>query len=294
MTRIVSLLPSATEIVWSLGLADQLVGVSHSCDFPEEVTELPVMTRTSVPVDAPSEEIDAYVRKFLGINGSLYQLNTAALGDARPDVIISQRLCEICAVSSSEVETLLEALPGNPELIDLTPSVLEDVFDDILRVGRLLGTEKEARKTVDSLINRMQNIAERTGRIAPEKRPRVAVLEWLIPPFNSGHWVPELVEIAGGINVLGKSGEPSETVSWDDVLAARPDVLLLSCCGFDRQRMESDIKQLEEKDQWQELMKMVDGAVHFLDGSAYFARPGPRLIDGLEQLARILHPSGLN
>jgi len=289
--RIVSLLPSATEIVCSLGLQDQIVGISHSCDYPAEICHLPVMTRTTVPRQASSEQIDSYVRGFLGENSALYQLNLDLLEKASPDVIVSQRLCDVCAVSTDDVLAALQRLSSQPGLVDLEPAVLADVFSDIRRVGTALDASAQAERVVAKLENRISLVAARTRTIAMELRPRVALLEWLLPPFNSGHWNPELVELAGGTDCLGPKGKPSQTVSWSDVLAAHPDIIVVACCGFSRQRASRDFEQLANQRQWRELVKSVSGRVYITDGNAYFSRPGPRLVDSLEALAHALHPS---
>ena len=288
--KVVSLLPSATEIVCALGLQDQLVGISHSCDYPVEITGRTVITRTSVPKDASSQEIDEFVRGYLGDHAALYQLNLDALEATAPDVIVSQRLCDVCAVSSDDVEAAFSSLSNRPNLVDLEPEILADVFADIKRVGEALGVASRADDVIGALQNRVDTVAQRTASIPVENRPRVALLEWLLPPFNSGHWNPELVELAGGIDCLGPAGKPSRTVSWQDVLQAQPDVLVIGCCGFSRQRAIEDFEQLVEIPEWQLLMKRVGGKVLVTDGNAYFSRPGPRLVDGLEALAHALHP----
>ena len=288
--RVVSLLPSATEIVCTLGLQEQLVGISHSCDFPSDITRLPVMTRTTVPKHESSEEIDAHVRRYLGDHAALYQLNLDQLEAVSPDVIVSQRLCDVCAVSSDDVLAALNKLSSKPLLIDLEPEILADVFADIRRVGRALLASGQAEQVVASLEDRISAVAARTETIMLEQRPRVALLEWLLPPFNSGHWNPELVELAGGIDCLGPRAKPSHTISWADVLQARPDVVVVSCCGFSRERTTRDFEQLSGLEEWQVLLETVDGRIYVTDGNAYFSRPGPRLVDSMEALAHTLHP----
>lgn len=288
--RIVSLLPSATEIVCSLGLQDQIVGVSHSCNYPEGVADLPVLTRTTVPKDASSREIDDHVRRYLGDHSALYQLDLEELTRTRPQVVVSQRLCDVCAVNVDDVTAALGDLPGKPQLVDLEPEVLDDVFGDILRVGAMLNAVPQAQRLVRDLKQRRTAAAERTHAIPLAQRPRVAMLEWLVPPFNSGHWNPELVELAGGIDCLGPHGKPSATISWDTVLEARPQVIFLACCGFDCDRTIKDLNALGGDPQWQNLIKKTGARVLVTDGDAYFSRPGPRLIDGMEALAHALHP----
>ena len=289
--RVVSLLPSATEIVCALGLQDSLVGVSHSCDFPAGVEALPAMTSTGVPVEEPSGVIDAYVRRYLGDHRALYQLDLEALAAARPDVIVSQRLCDVCAVSSEEVDAALRRLPGAPVLIDLEPGTFDDVLDDIHRVGAATGRAEPGGQVVADLSRRVGAVQTASATIPRGERPRVAVIEWLDPPFDSGHWTPQLVELAGGVNCLGRRGQPSRTLSWDDVLNARPDVIVVSCCGFDIDRTRKELAALDGHDAWRTLVDNVGGKVWLTDGNAYLSRPGPRLVDALEGLAHTLNPA---
>ena len=284
--RIVTLLPSATEIVFALGMQVQLVGVSHSCRLPPEASDVSVVTSTHVPVHETSEQIDRYVREHLTGHEALYDLDVVALAALEPDVIVSQALCDVCAVATGDVVAALEALPSRPTLIDLTPNTLNDVFADILRVGRLLEASARAEALVASLLARCETL--KTARI--ERRPRVAFLEWLVPPFNGGHWNPELVDIAGGEDLLGAPGRPSSTQSWEAVAAADPDLLFIACCGFPVERAMQDVELLRRNDLWRALRAVETGQVYLTDGNAYFSCPGPRLIDGLEVMAHALHP----
>ena len=288
--RIVSLLPSATEIVCSLGLEEQLAGISHSCDYPPGIRGLPVLTRTAVPLDATSGEIDAFVRRYLGDHSALYQLDLQRLEEVAPNIVVSQRLCDVCAVSTREIETALGNISSRPRLVDLEPSCLEDIYADILKVGVAAGVKERAEALIAGLRQRVEVIALKTRNIVLHKRPRVAMLEWLDPPFSSGHWNPELVELAGAIDCIGPRGKPSLTVSWQEVIDSNPDVLLIACCGHDIERATSDLISLAHNAGWQELIQQVRGRVLVSDGDAYFSRPGPRLIDGLEALAFALHP----
>jgi iron complex transport system substrate-binding protein len=274
----------------TLGLQDQLVGISHCCDYPASVLDRPVMTRTSIPENAPSEVVDDQVRRYLGDHTALYQLNLDVLESAQPDVIVSQRLCDVCAVSSDDVMAAMDNISSQPVLVDLEPEVLADVFADIQRVGDALNSSRQAQQLITELHNRVNAVADRTRAIAVSDRPRVAMLEWLLPPFSSGHWNPELVELAGGIDCLGPKGKPSQTIQWEDVIAARPDVIVIACCGFDRERAGDDLERLENEPNWLKLMERVEGRVFLSDGNAYFSRPGPRLVDGMEALAHALHP----
>ena len=288
--RVVTLLPSATEIVCAVGAEAQLVGRSHSCDYPATVRNLPALTRTTVPENAGSLAIDRHVRTHLGSHAALYHLDLAGLEAACPDVIVSQRLCDVCAVSSDELESRLNELSSRPRLVDLKPRVLGDVFDDILRVGEALNANRAACRAVEGLRRRLLAVEQRTAAVPAAGRPRVALLEWLLPPFNSGHWNPELIEAAGGIDCLGPKGRDSHTVDWQDVLKAQPDVVVVASCGFSRRRCLEDIRALETEPGWSSLIRQVSGRVYVADGNAYFSRPGPRLIDSLEALAHALHP----
>ena len=287
--RIATLLPSATEIVAALGLGNQLVAISHSCSSPESVLDLPRVTSTRVPYRADSRTIDAFVRSHLAENDALYDLDLAALRLAAPDVVVSQALCDVCAVSTGDVVNALAALPTAPRLVDLTPETLDDVLDDVQRVGEALDARSQAALLVDRLKARIKRIESVTASISPEKRPRVAFLEWLLPPFVGGHWNPELVSLAGGIDVLGVAGKPSRSLTWEDVRAAEPDVLFIACCGFSVERATTDIELLVDNDSWTSIAAVEQQRVHVADGDL-FSCPGPRLADGLELLARTLHP----
>lgn len=288
--HIASLLPSATEIVNALGLRERLVGVSHSCDWPPGVEDLPHLTSTAVPVDAGSREIDDHVRRRLAGEGALYALDLDALEAARPDIVVSQRLCDVCAVSMSEVENALCSLSSAPRLVDTEPSCLDDVFGDIRRVADAAGVPGQGEAVVAGLAARMRALKRRTAAIPAGARPRLAMIEWLDPPFNSGHWSPELVEAAGAVDVLGPPRKPSHTIDWDEVLASRPGIVLLSVCGFDIDRTLRELDAIGAEPGWRAVWKAVGGRVLVMDGNAHFSRPGPRLVEATETLAHALHP----
>lgn len=288
--NIVTLLPSATEIVCALGLEKHLVGVSHSCGYPPGVKNLPSMTSTSVPYTEPSDVIDSYVRDHLTGNEALYELDLSALESARPDFIVSQALCDVCAVSTGDVAVALDALSSRPQIIDLEPNTLDEVFADCKRVGEALGFESATRDLFNQLNARRTTVSARSAAIPINERPRVAYLEWLLPPFNGGHWNPELVELAGGIDVLGAHGKPSSTITWDQVIESKPDVLFIACCGFSSERALEDVIELQTGDEWQQMQAIVNARVLLADGNDFFSRPGPRLVDGLEIMAHALHP----
>jgi iron complex transport system substrate-binding protein len=288
MMRIVSLLPGATEIVALLGLQSQLVGVSHECDFPPGVERLPKVTRSLIPVGISSREIDELVRERMADGGALYGLDLPLLDSLRPDVILTQALCDVCAIAEEEVRAAACRLPGPPRVINLHPQRLEDVLLAIEDVAQAAEVIERGRDVVAALRERIDAVVRRTQTIA--SRPRVVVLEWIDPPFSSGHWTPELVEMAGGIEGLGRAGLPSESVAWQAIVDWQPEVLVIACCGFGVERTRQDLPILEHQPGYDELPCVRQGRVHLVDGSAYFSRPGPRLVDTLEILAQLLHP----
>jgi iron complex transport system substrate-binding protein len=288
--RIVSLLPSATEIVCALGLRDGLVGVTHECDHPETVRDLPTVTTTLIPHDATSGRIDALVREQLTTENALYRLDRATLTTLAPDLIVTQSLCDVCAVAADEVIDAACHLPGGPPVINLEPMSLDDVFDAVLAVGAATGRGGTAADVVTALRRRVAAVADRTTAIRHDDRPRVAFLEWIDPLFNGGHWNPELVALAGGIDVLGSPGQASRTTTWEQLVDAEPDVVFISCCGFVTARALEDLPILQANPRWATLPAVRAGRVFVTDGNAYFSRPGPRLVDSLEILAHALHP----
>lgn len=286
--RIVSLLPSATEIVCALGLEHQLVGVTHECDFPASVRLLPKVTRTLIPTDAPSDEIDQRVRERLHANGALYSLDLPVLKRLRPNLIITQALCDVCAVAENEVRGAACVLPGRPRVINLEPRALSEVFACMGEAALACGAERAAEQAVANLKARVAAVVARTDQL--RRRPRVALLEWLAPPFSCGHWSPELVRLAGGDEVLGNEGQPSRTLRWGEVRASQPEVVFIACCGFNAERTMRDLPALGAIPEWCDLPAVHSGRVYVVNGSDYFSRPGPRLVDSLEILAHALHP----
>jgi iron complex transport system substrate-binding protein len=285
--RIVSLLPSATEIVCELGLGDALVGVTHECDFPPFVKALPKVTRTLVPHDAPSGQIDALVREKLKGARALYSLDLETLERLRPELIVTQALCDVCAVAEEEVTSAACSLPGAPRVVNLEPMRLAEVFECMRLVGDAAGVPERAAAAVARLEARVARVEERTRGIVA--RPRMALLEWIDPPFGCGHWSPEIVRLAGGVEVIGREGEPSRTTPWSDFVAAAPEALVVACCGFDKERTRQDLPLLASYPGFRELPAVRAGRVFLVDGNAYFSRPGPRLVDSLEILAHALH-----
>lgn len=288
--RIVSLLPSATEIVCALGLQKHLVGVSHECDYPAGVAGLTTVTSTAIPKGLDSKAIDEKVRELLQTDAALYHLNVDALLALKPTHIVTQALCDVCAVSAAEVEDVACRLPGNPQVVNLEPMSLQQVLDTFTLLGSATQRESEAASVVQALQSRVDVIRQRSAEIAVKEKPRVAMLEWIDPLFNAGHWTPELVAMAGGIDCLGNANQPSVGISDDALYEAQPDVLFVALCGFDLARTEQDMPSLQHLPGWADLPCVRDGRVYYTDGNAYFSRAGPRLVESLEVLAHALHP----
>lgn len=290
--RIVSLLPSATEIICQVGLAEHLVGVSHECDYPSFVKKLPSVTESLIPKDATSIEIDVAVRKQLSTKKAIYNLDMTVLKELKPDFIITQSLCEVCAVAEDEVLDAVCELPGNAQIINLEPMTLEDVFDTLLLVGEETGFKKQSNDAVNALKKRVQTVIDNTEKYIPiNLRPELVFLEWLDPPFNAGHWTPELIEYAGAKSLLSNKHKPSTTLDWNAVVEIDPEVIFIACCGYDLERTLLDVPILSNKVEWQTLKSVKQNKVYLTDGNAYFSRPGPRLVDGLEIMANALHPT---
>jgi len=286
--RIVSLLPSATEIVCALGLADVLVGVSHDCDFPPEIQGKPVLSEAIVGTTMPSGAIEDRIRGAIHKGKSVYHLDDRALARLDPDLILTQELCAVCAPSYTLVKQAAKLLDAETRIVSLEPHGLLDVLDNILLVGELTGTARRAETLVDRLRGRIEAVRVRAAEAA--SRPRVACLEWLEPVYVGGHWVPEMVTIAGGLDVLGRRGEPSFAVEWETVASAHPEVLALMPCGFDVGRIRAEMDLLTARPGWLDIPAVRSGRVYLTDASSYFSRPGPRLADGLEILAAAIHP----
>ena len=286
--RIVSLIASATEIVCALGLEDQLVGRSHECDFPASVAQLPVCSWSRVDPSASSGEIDRQVKSVLRDAISIYEINTQTLDELEPTLIITQAQCEVCAVSLNDVERAVgELVRSSPRVISLSPMGLSDVWDDISAVAKAANVPKRGQALATDLQARFADLRNRTQSIA--NRPSIVCLEWMDPLMAAGNWVPELVEIAGGRNCLGKAGEHSPWMDWDDLLAADPDVIAIMPCGFDIARVQTELSILTARDEWNRLRAVQNRRVFLTDGNQYFNRPGPRLVESAEILAEILH-----
>jgi iron complex transport system substrate-binding protein len=286
--RIVSLLPSATEIVFALGLGDSLVGVTHECDYPPEALRLPEVTRSHIPPGISSAEIDRAVSSTLESAGTLYELDVAALGELRPDLVLTQRLCDVCAVSFDHVQEAVLSLQNQPAVLNLEPHSLADILENILTVGKAAGAVVQADKVVQDLQDRIE--AVRTRSAGASQRPRVVCLEWADPPYCGGHWMQELVEIAGGHDDLAVRHRPSHRIEWAQVVDFAPQILVLTCCGFSLESVLEEGALLAKYPSFSDLPAAQAGRVFATDGSAYFSRPGPRIVDSLEILAHLIHP----
>ena len=285
--RVVSLLPSATEMVHFAGAAESLVGVTHECDHPPGVESLPKLTSSRIDPTLSGAEIDAEVNRLVTDDESIYALDADLLESLEPDLVITQGLCDVCAVSTSLVEEAIAGLGSRPELLVLNPTSLEDVLDDSVRIGNALGRGDEARREVALLRDRL---AEVEGAVAGLGRPSVGCIEWLDPPFSAGHWVPEMVRLAGGRELFAGPGERSVRLDWETVFEAAPEVLVLMPCGFDAARAAEEAEALPDLPGWSDLPAVRDGRVWAVDANSFFSRPAPRLVEGVEILGRLLHP----
>jgi len=281
--RIASLLPSATEIVCALGMEDHLVAITHECDYPASVKAKPVLTRSVLDADSSGVEVDRHIRELVHQGSSIYALDADRLADLAPDLILTQELCEVCAVSYPVVERAARRLGSS--LVSLEPERLDDVFQNILYVGGLVGRADAASKLCALLRARGGTVEK---RVAGRRRPRVVCLEWVDPPYNCGHWTPELVKIAGGEERLGVAGRPAHPVQWPQVMEAQPEVVVVMACGFSLERSLREIEAAGSR------FDSLAAELWVVDGNAYFSRPGPRLVDSVEIMAGILHPDAVD
>lgn len=280
--RIVSLVPSATEMLFALGLGEQVVAVTHECDYPPAVRELPRVTRDVLPAGLNAAQIDAAVKERTLRGESIYELDTDALQELSPDLIVTQALCAVCAVSYDDVRALADTLEKPPRVISLDPQTVGEVLGDARTLAAATDSRDAAAKLVHDSAGRIDRVRL---RVKDHRRPRVLALEWLDPPFAAGHWVPQLIEFAGGDDVLGFAGERSEERTWEEVIAANPDIVLVMPCGYD-----AEIAHREAEMHREQLAAVGAGEIVAVNASAFFSRPGPRIVDGLELLAHIIHP----
>lgn len=288
--RICSLVPGATEIVAALGLQQDLVGISHECDYPPGLAQVPVMVRPRIEGRRlSSAQIDEQVGALLSDGTALYELDEPRLLAAQPDLIIAQDLCDVCAVTPSQLDRVIRTLSPEPRMVTLNPQRLDDILQDIVTLGRTLEQEGAGVRFAAALRGRLE--AVRTKIASGTVRPRVACLEWLSPLYTAGHWVPDMVDAAGGLDVLATAGTASRKVDWGTLSASAPEVIVLMPCGFTVERTRAELAVVMEQPQWKDLPAVRRGAVYLVDALSYFSRPGPRLIDGVEQLAAIFHPA---
>lgn len=284
--RIISLVPNGTEVLFAVGAGDLVVGVSHECDFPAEARQRPVLTGSALRPGMTAAEIDAAVSTQVGSGESLYTLDEARIAELEPDLIVTQQLCPVCAVSTAQVDGAIRPLPRCPDLLSLDPKRLGDVFDDIRRVGEATGHSQEAEALVQNLEGRLDAVRR---AVAGRPRPRVLALEWFDPPFAGGHWVPEMIEIAGGVDAVASPGDSSRRMTWDEVAAADPDLIVGMPCGYDEAGARTQMEAMAAHPEWRALRAVREGRVHAVDANGCFSRPGPRLVDGIERLAAIFH-----
>ena len=288
--RIVSLIASATEIVCALGFEDQLVGRSHECDYPPSVKLLPQVTSPKFNVEGTSAEIDQRVKSIVQEALSVYHVDAAMLEELKPTHIITQSQCEVCAVSLKDVEqAVCELTSSRPMIVSLEPNSLDDVWADISRVGEALGSADRAERLMDDLKSRMDDIVQRTHWL--DANPSVSYIEWIDPLMAGGNWMPELISMAGGLNLFGEAGKHSPWMTWDELVTKDPDIIFVSPCGFDIKRTLEEMNLLSNKDDWKHLKAVRDGRIFVADGNQYFNRPGPRLAESLEILAEVIHPN---
>lgn len=289
--RMCSLQPGATEIIAALGLVDHLVARSHECDYPPSIAGLPVVTKPFVVPLAPScREIDRFVAERSAARAPLFEIDQVALAAVRPDLLVVQDLCHVCGMTPDHLEQSLTSLPARPTMVTVGGSTLEEIFQDILRIGQATDRTEAATSLIDALRSRCETI--RTRQAVRPRRPRVVCLEWLDPFYVAGHWTPELIEIAGGRDALGTAGAPSRKLSWEDLVDAKPEVLFMMPCGFTLERTVEELQVHCPALPWDRLPAVQNGWVFALDGNAHFSRPGPRLIEGLEILEELLSEEG--
>jgi len=280
--RIVSLVPHATELLFALGAGPEVLGVTHECDYPPATRELPHLTRDALPPGLSAAEIDAAVRERTLAGESIYELERDALADLKPELIVTQALCPVCAVSFDDVKELAQELPSQPRVVALDPKTLGESLGDVRTLAQATGRREQGVNLLARAAGRIEAVRL---SVRGNRRPRVVALEWLDPPFAAGHWTPQLIELAGGEDVMALAGEPSQEVSWEALAAADPEVAVVMPCGLD-----ADAARAQALEHADELASLGAGRLVAVDGGAYFSRPGPRLIDGLELLAHVLHP----
>jgi len=284
--RICSLLPSATEIAFALGLADQVVAVSHECDYPPEASNRPVLTKSAIHQKIHrSLEVDREVEQR---GGDIYEIDEKLLANLKPDLILTQELCHVCAVSYKRVKEAARVLDADTKIVSLEPTNLEEIVDNILLVGRMTNKLAEAEKLAAQMLRRIDRVREKTKTV--QDKPRVFFMEWLQPPWAGGHWIPQMVDYAGGFEGLGRLGKPSHRIEWDQVVEYEPEIIVLSPCGLDANQVMEEAHVLASYTEWNEIPAFQSSRIYAVNASAYFSRSGPRVVDGLDILAHIIHP----
>jgi iron complex transport system substrate-binding protein len=287
--RIVSFLPSATEMVCALGLEDRLVGITHECDYPSSIKKKPIVVRSAVPVETMTQaEIDKSVSEQVQNGLSVYQVDETLLQELAPDLILTQDLCQVCAPSGNEVTQTLNLLPKKPQILWLTPKSLQQIADNLHDIGEATGSVRTADELIATSRATLEKIAEATRKLS--SRPRVFCMEWLDPVYCSGHWVPEMVRIAGGVDELAREGTDSVRIPWDDVQKWAPEVLIIMPCGCHLDKVLELVPRRSPLPGWFDLPAVRQGRVYAVDASSYFARPGPRVVNGTQLLAHLIHP----
>ncbi len=286
--RVVSLLPSATEILFALGFDREVVGVSHECDFPPQARGKRVVIQSRIPHDASPSEIDRLVREYVSRGESLYAVDAQALEELAPDLIITQDLCHVCAASPDDLGAALARFAERPEVLCLNPQDLGDVWRDILWVGEQTRRGRAAEALLEQIGERLALLEESVAQTS--ERPRAAFLEWLQPFYVGGHWVPEMIELAGGHDVLGRPHTASFRVTLEEIVDVAPDIILISPCGYGAQQARSEYLSMSHTDEWNAMPAVRSGRVYALEANSYFSRPGPRLVTGMEALAGVFHP----
>src|SRR6266568_3958489 len=284
--KICSLLPSATEIAFALGLGDQVVAVSHECDYPPEASNRPVLTKPAIHQKIHrSLEVDREVGRR---GGDIYEIDEKLLEKLKPDLILTQELCHVCAVSYTKVKEAARVFNADTKIVSLEPTNLEEIVDNILLVGRMTGRLAEAEKLASQMLQRINRVKLKTRTVG--RRPRVFFMEWLQPPWAGGHWIPQMVDYAGGVEGLGTLGKPSRRIGWDEVVDYQPEIIVLSPCGFDLDGVLKEVQALASYSGWDRIPAFQSSNIYAVNASAFFSRPGPRVVDGLELLAHIIHP----
>jgi iron complex transport system substrate-binding protein len=288
MMRILSLLPSATEIAYALGLGEELVGISHECDYPPEARTKPIISTSDVRRTLRSDEVHRAVGSHSHSAHSLYRIDEQLLQEVSPDIILTQELCSVCAVPVSQVREAARILAGSCRILSLEPETFRQILDSILAVGEVTGREARARQVVEALDKRIGRVSS-TGSSA-RTRPRIFCMEWMDPVMAGGHWIPEMVRLAGGTDNLGHDGRPSTVIEWAQVAEYSPEFLVIMPCGYKVPRSLAEVDRLASRPGWYRMPAVRDGRVYIVDSPAYFSRPGPRIVNGLEILAQIIHP----